>query len=52
LGLLGIASAGGAVRTVRGGASGRDLIAVLGATGKAQLIFGLLFSVGLLIANR
>ena len=52
LGLLGIASAGGAVRAVRGGASGRDLIAVLGATGKAQLIFGLLFSVGLLIANR
>jgi 1,4-dihydroxy-2-naphthoate octaprenyltransferase len=52
LGLLGIASAGGAVRAVRSGASGRDLIAVLGATGKAQMIFGLLFSVGLLIANR
>lgn len=52
LGLLGIASAGGAVRAVRGGASGRDLIAVLGATGKAQLIFGVLFSIGLLIANR
>jgi len=52
LGLLGIASARGAVRAVRGGASGRDLIAVLGATGRAQLIFGLLFSLGLLIANR
>ena len=52
LGLVGIASAGGAVRAVRGGATGKDLIAVLGATGRAQLIFGLLFSFGLLIANR
>jgi len=52
LGLVGIASAGGAVRAVRGGATGKDLIAVLGATGRAQLIFGLLFSLGLLIANR
>jgi len=51
LGLVGIASARSAVRTVRGGATGRDLIAVLGATGRAQLIFGLLFSLGLLIAN-
>ena len=52
LGLLGIASARGAVRAVRGGASGRDLIEVLGATGRAQLIFGVLFSLGLLIASR
>jgi len=52
IGLFGIASARGAVRAVRGGASGRDLIAVLGATGRAQLIFGVVFSLGLLIANR
>jgi len=51
LGLVGPASARGAVRTVCGGATGRDLIVVLGATGRAQLIFGLLFSLGLLIAN-
>jgi 1,4-dihydroxy-2-naphthoate octaprenyltransferase len=51
LGIVGLASARGAVRTVRGGATGRDLIVVLGATGRAQLIFGLLFSLGLLIAN-
>ncbi|MEV4898438.1 1,4-dihydroxy-2-naphthoate octaprenyltransferase, partial [Nonomuraea sp. NPDC055795] len=35
------------IRTVLGGAVGPDLIAVLQATGKLQLAFGLLFSIGL-----
>ena len=38
------------VRLVRGGAAGRDLIAVLGATGKLQLAFGVLLAVGLAIS--
>jgi 1,4-dihydroxy-2-naphthoate polyprenyltransferase len=37
------------VRTVLGGAKGRELIPVLGATGKAQLLFGALLSVGLIL---
>jgi hypothetical protein len=28
---------------------GRDLVAVLGSTGRAQMLFGLAFSVGLVI---
>jgi 1,4-dihydroxy-2-naphthoate octaprenyltransferase len=35
------------VQTVRRGAVGRDLIAVLGATGRAQLAFGALLALGL-----
>ncbi|MFI6294165.1 1,4-dihydroxy-2-naphthoate polyprenyltransferase [Nonomuraea sp. NPDC050790] len=35
------------IRTVLGGAVGPDLIAVLQATGKLQMAFGLLFSIGL-----
>jgi 1,4-dihydroxy-2-naphthoate octaprenyltransferase len=38
------------VRRVLGGASGRDLIAVLGSTGRLQLAYGLLLTVGLGIA--
>jgi 1,4-dihydroxy-2-naphthoate octaprenyltransferase len=34
---------------VLGGAKGRDLIAVLGRTGQVQLLFGLLFTIGLSI---
>ncbi len=34
-------------RLVLAGASGRDLIPILGATGKTQLLYGLLFSIGL-----
>jgi len=37
------------VRTVRGGAVGRALIAVLGQTGRLQLAFGLAFTIGLAI---
>ena len=35
------------VRAVRGGAAGRDLIPVLGATGRLQLAFGILTTIGL-----
>jgi len=49
VGLLGIMVATPAIRTVRGGASGRELIAVLGITGKTQMATGLLLSLGLLI---
>ena len=37
------------LRTVRSGASGRQLIAVLGGTARVQLLFGALTAVGLLI---
>jgi 1,4-dihydroxy-2-naphthoate octaprenyltransferase len=49
LGLVGLAAVAPGVATVRGGAKGRDLIAVLGATGRAQMLFGLAFGLGLLI---
>jgi 1,4-dihydroxy-2-naphthoate polyprenyltransferase len=39
------------VKAVRGGATGRDLIPVLGATGKLQIAFGLAASVGLLLGS-
>jgi 1,4-dihydroxy-2-naphthoate octaprenyltransferase len=38
------------IRVVRSGAKGRDLIPALGATGRAQLVFGLVFALGLALA--
>jgi len=49
VGLLGIAVAVPAIRTVRSGANGRELIAVLATTGKTQMASGLLLSLGLLL---
>lgn len=49
LGLLGLATAIAPARSVLGGASGADLIPTLGATGRTQLITGLLFAVGLAV---
>ena len=49
VGLLGLAVAVPAIRTVRSGANGRELIAVLAATGKTQMATGLLLSLGLLL---
>ncbi len=40
-----------AVRAVRSGAKGKDLIAVLGTTGKVQLAFGLLLTVGIALSR-
>ena len=38
------------IRLVRSGAAGRDLIAVLGATGQVQLVFGVLLALGLALS--
>jgi len=51
LGLLGIPLAVGPVRTVLRGAAGPDLIPVLGATGRVQLVVGLLLTVGLALSG-
>jgi 1,4-dihydroxy-2-naphthoate octaprenyltransferase len=40
-----------ALAAVRRGATGRDLIAVLGATGKTQMVFGALFAAGLALGG-
>jgi 1,4-dihydroxy-2-naphthoate octaprenyltransferase len=37
------------IRLVRSGATGRDLIAVLGSTGRLQMVYGLMLSLGLAI---
>jgi 1,4-dihydroxy-2-naphthoate octaprenyltransferase len=49
LGLVAIPLAVPPVRSVRGGAVGRDLIAVLGATGKVQLATGALVTIGVVL---
>jgi 1,4-dihydroxy-2-naphthoate octaprenyltransferase len=49
LALLAIPLAAAPVRAVRGGVSGPGLIATLGQTGRLQLAFGLVFTVGLAI---
>jgi 1,4-dihydroxy-2-naphthoate octaprenyltransferase len=49
VGLLGLVVAVPAIRTVRSGAIGRDLISVLATTGKTQMATGLLLSLGLLL---
>ncbi len=50
LGLVALGVAVAPVRTIRSGALGRDLIPVLGATGKVQLAFGLLVTIGLILS--
>ena len=49
VGVLGLFVAVPAIRIVRSGASGRELIAVLATTGKTQMATGLLLSLGLLL---
>jgi 1,4-dihydroxy-2-naphthoate octaprenyltransferase len=51
LGLGAAATAVPAIRLVRGGARGRELIAVLGATGRTQLLFGALFALGIALGG-
>ena len=51
LGLGAAVTAVPAVRLVRRGVAGRELIAVLGATGRTQLVFGLLFSIGIALGG-
>lgn len=50
LGLLGVFAARPALQMVGAGAKGKDLIPVLGAVGKAQMIFGVTYGVGLVMA--
>jgi len=50
LALLAAVAAVDPVRRVRAGARGRDLIAVLGATGRLQLAFGALLAIGLAVS--
>jgi len=50
LGLLGVVATTPAVKAVRAGAKGRDLIPVLGAVGRAQLVFGVTYAAGIAIA--
>lgn len=50
VGIVGVAAAWPAVRDVRSGSTGRDLIPVLGAVGRAQLVFGAAYAAGLFIA--
>jgi len=51
IGLVGVVAAAPAVRAVRSGAVGRDLIAVLGVTGRVQLVTGLLTALGIAVAG-
>ena len=51
LGVLGLVVAVPAVKAVRGGAVGGALIPVLGATGKVQLVSGLLAAAGIAISG-
>jgi 1,4-dihydroxy-2-naphthoate octaprenyltransferase len=51
LALAGIALAAGPVQQVRSGATGAALIPVLGATGRAQLVTGLLLGLGLALGG-
>ncbi len=51
LGLAGLISAAQPVAAVRGGATGADLIPVLGATGRTQLVVGLLLAAGLALGG-
>ena len=51
LGLVGVVVAAPAVGAIRKGAAGRDLIPVLGATGKVQLVTGLLAALGMALSG-
>jgi 1,4-dihydroxy-2-naphthoate octaprenyltransferase len=50
--LAGLVAAVPPIRAVRSGATGKQLIAVLGATGRTQLVVGLLLMLGLALGGR
>lgn len=50
LGLIGLLAAVPAIRQVNQGATGKDLIAVLGTTGRTQMLTALTLSIGILLA--
>ena len=49
LGLFGLISSLPAIRTIQRGASGKDLIPVLGITGRTQMLTAILLSIGIVI---
>lgn len=49
-GMVGVVAASPAERAVRKGAAGRELIAVLGATGRTQLLTGLVTALGIALS--
>ena len=51
IGLLGVVAAVPPVKRIRSGAKGRELIAVLGGTGRVQLVTGLLAAIGLALGG-
>ncbi|MGZ4701383.1 MAG: 1,4-dihydroxy-2-naphthoate polyprenyltransferase [Ilumatobacteraceae bacterium] len=51
IGLIGLLVAVAPIRLVRGGAEGRQLVPVLGATGRTQLAVGILVAVGLALSS-
>jgi 1,4-dihydroxy-2-naphthoate polyprenyltransferase len=51
IGMLAVITAVAPIRTVLGGATGRDLIPVLGGTGRTQLVFGALVTIGVSISG-
>ena len=51
LALLALPLAVAPARRVRGGASGRDLVPVLGGTGRLQLVFAVLLTAGLVLGS-
>ncbi|MEA3184421.1 MAG: 1,4-dihydroxy-2-naphthoate polyprenyltransferase, partial [Ilumatobacteraceae bacterium] len=50
--LVGLVAAVPPIRAVRSGVEGRELIPVLGATGRTQLVVGLLVALGLALGGR
>ena len=48
--LLGVVFAAKPVQVVRAGGTGRELIAVLGATGRTQLVTGILLAIGIAVS--
>ncbi len=50
IGLIGLTLAASPIKKVLGGSLGRDLIPVLGETGRTQMVTGLLFALGLALA--
>jgi 1,4-dihydroxy-2-naphthoate octaprenyltransferase len=49
LGLFGLIAALPAIRKIQRGASGKDLISVLGITGRTQMLTAILLSIGIVI---
>ena len=52
LGLVGVISVRPAIEAIARGAKGKDLIIVLGAVGKSQIILAITFSAGIVLALR